>query len=273
MPLLVESQDLSLLSSLRKARQAHRISQLELAMRLGVSQRHVSFVESGRAKPSRELLSQWLVALGLSMSEHNRLMLQGGFAPTYQKTSLVAPPLLVAKQAIDHLITAHEPFPCFVLDAHWNILKLNQGGRWLAKTLVPWLDLEGAAKSNVPMNMLDLLCHPEGLTAQMVNLRDVASHLLGIVRIDSQAYPSLMPKLAAFELLLGKKLGRSAPARQSTQPFLTTRFATAYGELSFFSMFTTFGTPQDITLESLKVEHVFGADEFTRKVLQQQALP
>jgi transcriptional regulator with XRE-family HTH domain len=254
--------------TLRKVRIVRRISQLDLALQLGVSQRHVSFVESGRAKPSRELLAQWLSELQVPFPEHNAIMLQGGFAPMFGQATLSDPSLAHANQAMAHLLASHEPFPCFVLDAHWNVVQINSGGVWLAKTLIPWIEL-----SNQKINMLDLLCHPEGFTKHMLNLREAAPVLLTIIKKDAASQPTLEPKLKAFEATLQSKLGKNFLDKRrfdSPPPLLTTRFETRYGELAFFSMFTTFGTPQDITLASLKVEHVFAADDVTRNVVISQ---
>jgi transcriptional regulator with XRE-family HTH domain len=260
----------SLANTLRKVRLGRQVSQLDLSLQLGVSQRHVSFVESGRAKPSRELLALWLSELNLPFPEHNAIMLLGGFAPVYGQATLTDPALAQAKTATAHLLASHEPFPCFVLDAHWNVVQINSGGIWLAKTLVPCLDFV-----NAKVNMLDLLCHPDGFTKNMLNLREVAPHLLNIIRGDAASLPTLAPKALAFEALVVSKFGKSRVVTKkgfSASPLLTTRFTTNYGELAFFSMFTTFGTPQDITLSSLKVEHVFGANEYTRKVISENAL-
>jgi transcriptional regulator with XRE-family HTH domain len=260
--------DTTFADTLRKVRVGRRISQLDLSLQIGVSQRHVSFVESGRAKPSRELLAHWLSELQVPFPEHNAIMLQGGFAPVFTQSSLNDPALAQAKQAIEYLLTSHDPFPCFALDAHWNVVNINRGGAWLTKIIVPWLDL-----TNSKANMLDLLCHPEGFTKNMLNLSEVAPLLVNIIRKDVASLPTLEPKLRAFESLLTKKLGDnylSSRSGRTQVPLLTTRFATKYGELTFFSMFTTFGTPQEITLASLKVEHVFAADDKTRAVVIEQ---
>ena len=257
-------------ATLQQSRKAKRVSQLELSLRMGVSQRHVSFVESGRAKPSRALLVHWLEALEVPLAQRNAAMLQAGFAPVYSQQALSDAPLLPAHDAMLHLLHTHDPMPAFVLDAQWNLVHLNQGGNWLAVTLLPWLaDLT----PGTPLNMLDALCHPEGFTKNMLNLEEVGPALLAHLRDDASVQPSLAPKAEAFAKLLRHKLGpqslHSGWPRQ-VAPVLTSRFATAYGELSFFSMFTTFGTPQDITLASLRVEHMFAADAATRAVVEAQ---
>ena len=263
-------------ATLQQSRKAQRVSQLELSLRMGVSQRHVSFVESGRAKPSRELLTSWLQALEVPLAQRNAAMLQAGYAPVYSQLALQDAPLLPAHDALLHLLRSHDPMPAFVIDAHWNLLHLNAGGRWLALTLMPWPEsaLNGAAvESGVQLNLLDALCHPEGFTHHLINLHEIGPTFLAHIRDDASVLPSLAPKAEAFAALLRNKLGshslHTGLPRQAA-PVLTSRFATVHGELSFFSMFTTFGTPQDITLASLRVEHMFAADAQTKAVLEQQ---
>lgn len=263
--------------TLQQARKARRLSQLELSMRVGVSQRHVSFVESGRAKPSRTLLMAWLHALDAPLVVRNAAMLQAGYAPAYSTVPLDDPRLAQAHDALVQLIHVHDPQPAFVMDALWNVLHVNQGGLWLAITLMPWAQalLAQASASSAPLNLLDMLSHPEGFAKHMTNLAEVGPHLLAHLRDDASVQPALTPKVEAFAALLRERLGSHSlhtgwPSQAA--PVLTSRFATAHGELAFFSMFTTFGTPQDITLASLRVEHMFAADEATRSVLKQYVL-
>jgi transcriptional regulator with XRE-family HTH domain len=256
--------------TLQQARKASRLSQLELSMRLLVSQRHISFVESGRSKPSRDLLMAWLQALDAPLVVRNAAMLQAGYAPAYSAAPLADPALAQANGALLQLLEAHDPQPAFVIDAHWNVLHLNRGGAWLAKVLMPWAEFLTA---NVPLNMLDVLCHPEGFTKNMTNLDEVGPALLAHLRDDASVMPSITPKVEAFAALLSSLCGSQSLQTvwpRSNAPVLTTRFDTLHGELAFFSMFTTFGTPQDITLASLRVEHMFAANNMTRKILVEQ---
>jgi transcriptional regulator with XRE-family HTH domain len=257
-------------ATLQQARKARRLSQLELSLRVGVSQRHVSFVESGRSRPSRDLLLAWLQELDAPLAVRNAAMLQAGFAPAYSAAPLADPSLAQARDALGQLMAAHDPMPALVLDAQWNLQQFNRGGRWLAVTLVPWLaDLP----QDAPANMLDLMAHPEGFTRCMRNLDEVGPALLAHLRDDASVVPALTPRVEAFAALLRTRLGAQALHAgwpRPMAPVLTTRFDTAYGELAFFSMFSTFGTPQDITLASLRVEHMFAADAATRAVLQAQ---
>jgi transcriptional regulator with XRE-family HTH domain len=259
----------TLTTTLRQARRASRLSQLELSMRVGVSQRHVSYVESGRAKPSRELLRAWLRELNAPLVVRNEAMLLAGFAPVYGDSPLGDPALAQHDEALSHLLSAHDPMPAFLMDAQWNLLRTNRGGRWLGAVLLPGL---AERPDNRPLNMLDALCDPEGFTRQLLNLGEVGPVLLARLRGEAAAQPALKPKVEAFAGLLRSRLGnaewQSGIPRMA--PVLTSRFATAAGELAFFSMFTTFGTPQDITLASLRVEHLCAADEATREVLRAQ---
>jgi transcriptional regulator with XRE-family HTH domain len=254
--------------TLQQARKAKRLSQLELSMRLTVSQRHVSFVESGRAKPSRELLIAWLHALDAPLVVRNAAMLQAGYAPAYSAAPLNDPALTQANDALVQLLQSHDPQPAFVIDAQWNLLHVNRGGQWLAATLMPWA-AEQLGKG--PANMLDMLAHPEGFAKHITNLHEVGPALLAHLRDDASVLPALTPKVEAFAAMLRTRLGPHSLTTgwpRPHAPVLTTRFATTHGELAFFSMFTTFGTPQDITLASLRVEHMFAADTQTRNIIK-----
>lgn len=259
----------SLQSTLQQVRKARRVSQLELSMRLGISQRHVSFVERGRARPSRALLLAWLQALDTPMALRNKAMLDAGFAPAYLSVPLDHPAMAQANQALEALLTAHDPMPALVLDADWNLVRANRGGQWLAATLMPGL----GTLENASINMLDLLAHPEGLTRRITNLPEIGPPFLAHLREQVAANPGIAEKVDEFEHLLERRVGDRPLLRSQdppAAPVMTTRYATTHGELGFFSMFTTFGTPQDITLASLRVEHMFAADSHTAEILARE---
>jgi transcriptional regulator with XRE-family HTH domain len=262
----METASLTLRDTLKTARKSKRISQLELALRMGVSQRHVSFVESGRAQPSRELLLAWLQELQAPLALRNVALQQAGFAPVYRGSELGDAVLAPVREALGRLLAAHDPMPAMVMDAAWNVLQMNRGARWMAAALMPWM---AELPPDQPINLLDAMLHPEGMTKQMTNLEEVAPAILAHLRDDASVVPELLPRVellaAQFQQRVGKKTLAQWPKQMA--PVLTTRFATQYGELAFFSMFSTFGTPQDITLASLRVEHVFAADELTRSVV------
>jgi transcriptional regulator with XRE-family HTH domain len=262
----METASPSLRDTLQTARKSKRISQLELALRMGVSQRHVSFVESGRAQPSRELLLVWLHELQAPLALRNVALQQAGFAPVYRGSELSDAVLAPASEALGRLLSAHDPMPAMVMDAAWNVLQMNRGAQWIALTLMPWIAQLPPAQ---PINMLDAMLHPEGMTRHMTNLEEVAPAILAHLRDDASAVPELLPRVELLAAQIQTRLGKRnlTPWPRQMAPVLTTRFSTAYGEPAFFSMFSTFGTPQDITLASLRVEHLFAADEVTRAVL------
>lgn len=202
-------------TTLRQARHARRISQLELSLRVGVSQRHVSFVEGGRSRPSRELLAAWLQELDTPLALRNAAMLQAGYAPVYSAAPLGDPSLARADEALSQLLQAHDPMPALLMDAQWNLLRLNQGARWLALTLLPWA---AAAPEGTPMNMLDLMAHPEGFMPSMSNLREVGPTLLAHLRGDVAAHPALAPRVEAVAERLRQRLGSAMPHHARPPP-------------------------------------------------------
>jgi len=236
-------------------------------MRVGVSQRHVSFVESGRAKPSRDLLMSWLQVLEAPLALQNAALMQAGFAPAYSCALLDDPTLAHANAALMQLLCTHDPMPAMVISKEWDLLHINRGTRWLATTLTPWAS---DVIANHSLNMLDMLLHPEGLTRSLLNLDEAGPVFLSELRDDASLHPQLMPKVEAFAELLRERLGNGGlqsgwPARPT--PLLTLRFESVYGDLAFFRMYSTFGSPRDITLSSLRVEHLFAADLETKAIL------
>lgn len=265
----METASPSLRDTLQTARKSKRISQLELALRMGVSQRHVSFVESGRAQPSRELLLSWLHELQAPLALRNVALQQAGFAPVYRGSEFSDAVLAPVREALSRLLAAQDPMPAMVMDAAWNVLQMNRGAQWMALTLMPWI---AHLPQDQPINMLDAMLHPEGMTRHMTNLEEVAPAMLAHLRDDANVAPELVTRVELLAAQIQKRLGKRTltPWPRQMAPVLTTRFSTAHGELAFFSMFSTFGTPQDITLASLRVEHLFAADDATRAVIATQ---
>jgi transcriptional regulator with XRE-family HTH domain len=262
-----------LIAILRSARANRRVSQLELALSLGVSQRHVSFVESGRAKPSRELLLAWLRELETPLEQCNAALLAAGYAPAYGSADLSEASLAPALAALHLLLSAHNPWPAFVLDAYWNLIDLNSGARKFASLLTGGLTtMPTAGPDRAPFNMLDAMAAPGGFSRRITNLMEVGPALVARLRREARAIPGLAHRTKLIEDMVRAKLG-PAPLNNAESvpraPVLTTRFDTPLGSLAFFSMFTTFGTPQDISLASLRVELLFAADAATSAIWQQ----
>jgi|HigsolmetaAR203D_1030402.scaffolds.fasta_scaffold07841_3 transcriptional regulator with XRE-family HTH domain len=254
---------------MKQARQARRLSQMELSLRVGVSQRHLSFIETGRARPSREMLLALLDALELPLAQRNELLMKAGYAPHYPATSLDSPDMQPVREALLQLLSAHDPSPAMVLDRQWNLVLVNRGMLALWRTLSGSDALGLAYESGTPLNLLDLMLDPDGLQRLLVNREELLEHLHQRVWREVPHEPALQPRLEAFE-----SRGHGARHRRGTaqatmappSPVLTAHFQVPCSDrqLAFFSMFTTFGTPHDITIASLKVEHLFPADEATR---------
>jgi transcriptional regulator with XRE-family HTH domain len=251
---------------LRDARARRRISQWDLSLELGVSQRHLSFVELGRARPSRDLLLRWLDALEVPLLVRNEALMSAGHAPAYDESPIEAPELEDARRAVAHLLRAHEPWPALLLNPCWDVVAANAGIRWLLDAVGCDLQTPGpdpAGPANPPLNLLDLAMGELGAT--VVNLPEVAASLLDQLRHEAVTESSLRPRLELLELLVPSG---AAPVR--FPPMLVTRYASRHGELAFLSMFTTFGTPHSVTLASLRMELLFPADDATRAALTRQ---
>lgn len=251
-------------SRLRALRTARRLSQLELSMRTGVSQRHLSWIETGRARPSREMLLALLDALEAPLPERNDSLLAAGYAPAFAQRPLESPEMAPVREAVRHLLDAHDPAPALVLDAAWNVVQVNRGLRRLAALLgLP------AAMFDGPLNMLEATFAPGGLRRLFVNADEVCHDVWSRAAREAPHVPELARRIERL------RPHAPAPARGAALPFqaplLLARLASARGELAFFSTFTTFGSPLDVTVASLRVEHLFPADAATRAALQDPA--
>jgi transcriptional regulator with XRE-family HTH domain len=255
-----------LTQSLLRARRERRLSQLALALKLDVSQRHLSFVESGRALPSRGLLLRWLAELELPLGARNAALIAAGYAPAFGDGPLTAVDLKPALNAIRALIDAPRQAPALVLDSAWTIHMMNAPMRRLAALLMPER-IDALLKSTEPLSMLDLMADPDGWLKRLINPAEVAPTARAHLAQISQQHPLLRTRvdraLAAFDGLTSA----SGPTLYPPPPLLNSRFSTSVGELKLFSVFSTFGTPQHITLASLRIEHLFAADEATARVL------
>jgi transcriptional regulator with XRE-family HTH domain len=249
---------------LRAWRLRRRMSQLDLAGEADISTRHLSFVETGRSLPSREMVLRLAQRLDVPLRERNALLVAAGYAPMYRERPLDDPALAAAKEAVQLILRSHEPYPALAVDRHWNLLAHN--------AVVPHL-LAGvdASLMQPPVNVLRLSLHPQGLAPQIVNLGQWRHHLFERLRQQIQAtgdrtlqaleqelrgYP--MPADADATRLEGEVLGIAVPLR----------FRTPGGVLNLISTTTIFGTPVDVTLQELALETFFPADPFTADALR-----
>ena len=248
---------------LREWRQSRHLSQLGLAVDAEISARHLSFVETGRAAPSREMVLRLAERLEVPLRERNVLLVAAGFAPAFPQRALDDPALKSARQAIDLVLKAHEPNPALAYDRHWNLVSAN-------RMVAPLLDGVPERLLGQPFNILRLAFHPEGLAPRTVNLAEWAAHLLE--RLHRQCEATADPEL----LKLYQDLKRyPIPARAG--PISADNVAIPFklrhnGEvLSFISTTMVFGTPVDITLSELALETFFPADDLTAERLREMA--
>jgi transcriptional regulator with XRE-family HTH domain len=252
---------------LRTWRQRRSLSQLDLALRAEVSARHVSFMETGRSKPSREMLLHLAEELDIPLRERNALLVAGGFAPIYSEGNLDEPALRAAREAVDMVLTGHEPYPALAVDRHWTLVASNRALGLL---------LEGVSAELVrpPVNVLRLSLHPEGLSPRIVNRVQWRGHVLSRLhhQVDVTADETLAALLEELRELPppGGGTWPKGPAREPDVAGVVVplRLTSPFGVLSFFSTTTVFGTPVDITLAELAIESFFPADRETAEVLR-----
>ena len=251
---------------LRAWRERRGMTQMVLALQARISPRHLSFVETGRSQPSRELLLRLSEELEVPLRERNALFVSGGFAPMYRERALQDEALRAAREAIDLVLEAHRPFPAFALDRHWNIVASNGA--------LPQL-YAGVAETLMrpPVNALRITLHPEGFAPRIANLAQWRGHLLARLRreIDSSADPVLTE-------LMREVSGYPVPGEDARLP-VTAEHAIAVpfnirtpaGLLSFYSTTTIFGRPADVTLSEIAIESFFPADVATAEAVRRLA--
>jgi transcriptional regulator with XRE-family HTH domain len=247
---------------LRYWRQERGKSQLDLSMDTGISQRHLSFVESGRSSPSRDFLSVVSEALNIPLRERNVLLLASGFAPQYGEQNLDAGQMAVVTRAIDRMLEQHEPHPALVLDRHWNVVRTNEAA---PRFFGSFVDLEKRPK---PRNLLDLMFDPAGMRPFIEEWETVAAGLLQRVRREAVGQV-LDAKLQKLLKRLREYPGVTAlkPPLAPQSPVLPMAFRRGKQRFSYFSLITTVGTPQCITAQELRVECMFRTDVEERSAL------
>lgn len=243
---------------LREWRQRRRMSQLDLACHAEISARHLSFLETGRSQPSREMILRLAEQLSIPVRERNALLVAAGYAPVFRERPIDDPAMTPARSAIDLVLEGHKPYPAFAVDRHWNIVASNRALQELYVDVAPEL-------MKPPVNALRLSLHPKGMAPRIANLVEWRTHLLArlMQQIDVSGDAVLIELMREFS-------GYPAPssdARNGRQgppdivvPF---RVTTEFGLLSFFTTTTVFGTPLDITLSEIALECFYPADSAT----------
>jgi len=256
---------------LREWRAARRLSQLDLALEAGVSARHLSCVETGKAQPSREMVTRLADTLEMPLRERNALLVAAGYAPRYPETALATPELGPVRKAIELILEHQEPYPAFVIDRHWELVLTNRAAERLLRFL-----RGGSAHSNVMRQVFD----PDDVRAVMANWEDVAGDLVRLLHAQVAATPSDGKARALLDEVMRypgvPAAWRTRPLGAAPPPLLNLVFRQGEHELRFFSTLTTFGTPLDVTLDELHIECWFPADEATAercRQLRQEARP
>lgn len=250
---------------MRSWREQRGLSQLALACEANISQKHLSFIESGRAAPSRDMVLHLAEHLDIPLRERNTLLLMAGYAPIFRDRPITDPALEPARAAIDRVLKAHEPYPALTVDRHWTMVSANSA----VAGLLTGVD---AALLNPPINVMRLSLHPRGLSPLIVNLPEWRRHLLDRLRrqlriTHDPAIESLLKELSGFHD------GTREPASRDTNEPLDAivvplRLHTQAGVLSLLSTITVFGTPVEITLSELSVEAFYPADDATAEILR-----
>jgi transcriptional regulator with XRE-family HTH domain len=251
---------------LREWRERRRLSQLQLALDAGISTRHLSFVETGRSRPGREMLVRILEQLEVPFREQNRLLLASGHAPAFPERSLEDPELLPVREALDQILAGHEPYPAVVVDRAWNLVAANSAMRGLTEEAV--ID---PALLEPPVNIMRLGFHPSGLAPLIVNLGQWRAHFCQ--RLERQLavtgdldLADLLEEVAGYPIPGDEP--DPAPDPEAREMLGPVRFrAPGGGELSFFGMFATFDTPFEVTTSELAMELLFPADQATAEAL------
>jgi len=248
---------------LRQWRARRRMSQLDLAAEAEISSRHLSFIETGRAGPSREMVGLLAQVLDVPLRDRNALLTAAGYAPIYRETRLEAPAMAQARRALDFILRQQEPYPALVLDRHWNVLDVNEGS---GRVQQAFLDAAAVAELGPP-NAMRLMFHPRAFRPYIVNWEATAASLIQWLHRDALSGFADTETRALLQELLSypdvPRHWRTLDLEASTAPFLPIEFSKDELSLRYFTTLTSLGTPHDITLQELRIECFFPADEAT----------
>ena len=259
-PVTASSRPVHIGEQLRTWRQRRRLSQLDLAGDAEISARHLSFVETGRSAPSRDVVLRLAERLEVPLRERNVLLVAAGFAPAFPQRALDDPALTVARHAIDLVLKAHEPHPALAIDRHWNVLSANRMVTPLLQEVAPRLLVQ-------PLNVLRLAFHPEGLAPRTVNLGDWCAHLMERLQRQCEATADAELMRLHAELQTYPVPARRVPAAGDA---VAVPFVLRHGDdvLSFISTTMMFGTPLDVILSEIAIETFFPANDSTSERLR-----
>jgi transcriptional regulator with XRE-family HTH domain len=252
-------------AKLRWWRQRRGWSQLDLAGRAEISQRHLSFLELGRASPSRDMVIRLATALDVPFRQHNALLLAAGFAPIWRETALDAPELAQVRHALDYILAQQEPFPAVAVDRHWNLLKANSGMARLVEFLV------GPLPPDAKVNLADALVAPDVLRPHLANWPEVVRYFIRSVEADAAAdgapeTAALLERLMAYDGV--RAVLKKVATHVGAAPVLPMHFRKGNVSLQLFTTIATLGTPQNVTAQELRIESFFPMDDDTARILR-----
>lgn len=256
---------------LRQWRAARKLSQLELALQCNVSQRHISFMESGRARPSRAMVLQLAEALDVPLRERNALLHSAGYAGVFRQRDLATAEMAPVRDALQMMLDHHVPYPAIVVDRDWNMLMHNRVFPLLFDLIGGWEAVWQRTCGDGARNVMRLTLHPEGLRANIANWDAVAPLLLQRMRREATATCSEALGLLLQELLADPGIPREWHApdiERALPPVLPLSIAADELQVSLFSVISTFGTAQDVTTDEIRVESFFPADTQTADLLR-----
>jgi transcriptional regulator with XRE-family HTH domain len=247
-------------SLLREWRSRRRISQLELSSETGISTRHLSFVETGRARPSRDMVMRLAEHLELPLRDRNALLLAAGYAPEYAQTPLSAESMRDVRASLQSLVAAHQPCPALVVDHAWNLVLANDAALRFTEGVPDALMTD-------PINIIRLVMHPDGLRSRVANFADYSEHVL--IRLHRQLRATGDPAIRELirECQGYPGVGRPRHATHPIAPVLALRLASGGDVLSFFTVVSTLGAPYDVTLDEIVIESFFPADAATARAI------
>ena len=260
-------------AALRYWRDKRGYSQLRLASESGISQRHISFLESGRSQASREMILKLGIVLDIPLRERNVMLLAAGYAPAYRERSLSDPELASVKQALDFMLAQQAPYPALVVDRLWNLVMANAPAAIMMRWLLDMPD--GAAAPREGVNVLKLMLDPNGVRRHLQNWEDVCADLLHWIQREAMSdglgseAASLLGELAALPGISAATRLANLDAR--ALPFLPMQIRKDGVALNLFTSIATMGTPHDVTVHELRIESFFPADEATARWFQARA--
>ncbi|WP_173097449.1 helix-turn-helix domain-containing protein [Actinomadura verrucosospora] len=254
---------------IRRRRSLGRRSQMDLAHEIGVSPRHLSFVELGKSKPSADLLLAIARHLDVPLRERNDWLLAAGYAPRYPETSLTEPELARVRRSLQALLDAHDPFPAAVIDRTWSVQLSNRAARRLVSGIA-------AEVRGVPTNIFRTALHPAGLAHRTRNFPQWSAYLLwhldrAVTRNQDPALTALAAEIATWQGIPERRAWGHLSAEEGDDPVVPWRLEAGGQELSLITTMSTFGVPMDVTLSELSIELFFPADETTEAALRRHA--